>query len=252
MLPFEDTTTLSLTYHLNSEPWLNADAYDAPVYEVEAKTFPGAAAVTLPPPHDSALRRLLLARDSCRKFAPRPLALADLATLLADAYGIARQGALHDGTFCQMRTAPSAGGLFPLELYVMVQSVEGLPDGVHHYDVRAHALAALAPGASLPALEPFMLTYPFLPNVNVIVFLAAMFRRSQKKYGPRGYRYVLLEAGHVAQSLCLCATEQGLGSLCMGGFRDARLNRWLGLDGIAEAVVYSVAIGHAAGGNSGG
>jgi len=252
MLPFEDATTLSLTYHLNSEPWLNAAAYDAPVYEVEAKSFPGAAAVALPPPHDSALRRLLLARGSCRKFAARPLALAELATLLADAYGIARHhGALHDGTFCQMRTAPSAGGLFPLELYVMTQNVEGLPDGVHHYDVRAHALTAVDPGAALPTIEPFMLTYPFLANVNVIVFLAAVFRRSQKKYGPRGYRYILLEAGHVAQSLCLCATERGLGSLCMGGFRDARLNRWLGLDGITEGVVYSVAIGHPAGGDGG-
>ena len=83
-------------------------------------------------------------------------------------------------------------------------------------------------------------------NVNVIVFLAAVFCRSQKKYGPRGYRYILLEAGHVAQTLCLGATERGLGTLCMGGFRDARLNRWLGLDGIDEAVVYSVAIGHPA------
>jgi SagB-type dehydrogenase family enzyme len=245
MLPFDDATTLSLTFHLNSEPWLNADAYGTPIYEVDCKTFPNATSVALPPPHDSPLRRLLLARASCREFAPRRLALAGLATLLADAYGIARyQGALHDGSFCQMRTTPSAGGLFPLELYVMTQQVEGLPDGVHHYDVRAHALDLLKPDVSLPAIEPFMLTWPFLPNVNVIVFLAAVFRRSQKKYGPRGYRYILLEAGHVAQTLCLAAAERGLGTLCMGGFRDARLNHWLGFDGIAEAVVYSVAIGH--------
>ena len=71
-----------------------------------------------------------------------------------------------------------------------------------------------------------------------------MFGRSQKKYGTRGYRYVLLEAGHSAQNVCLRAAELGLGSLCMGGFEDARLNRMLGLEPAREGVVYAVAVGH--------
>ena len=60
--------------------------------------------------------------------------------------------------------------------------------------------------------------------------MAAVFGRNQKKYGPRGYRYTLLEAGHSAQNVCLRAIELGLGTLCMGGFEDSRLNRVLGLE----------------------
>jgi len=91
-----------------------------------------------------------------------------------------------------------------------------------------------------------MITAPFIRDANLIFFLSAVFHRSQKKYGPRGYRYILLEAGHVAQNLCLIAAEFNLGSLCMGGFYDSRLNRFLGFDGLSEAVVYSVAAGNSA------
>ncbi|MGI9518742.1 MAG: nitroreductase family protein, partial [Pirellulaceae bacterium] len=77
----------------------------------------------------------------------------------------------------------------------------------------------------------------------VVLCIAAVFLRSQKKYGPRGYRYVLLEAGHSAQNICLAATEQGLGSLCMGGYVDSILNRILGLTPDESGVVYSVAVG---------
>jgi SagB-type dehydrogenase family enzyme len=73
-----------------------------------------------------------------------------------------------------------------------------------------------------------------------------VFKRTLTKYGPRGYRYVLLEAGHVALNLCLLAGEHQLGSLCVGGFLDAKLNRFLGLDGINEAIVYCVGAGYPA------
>jgi SagB-type dehydrogenase family enzyme len=75
------------------------------------------------------------------------------------------------------------------------------------------------------------------------VILAAVFQRTLKKYGPRGYRYVLFEAGHAAQNVCLLATELDLGSICTGGFYDGRLNRYLGLDGTSEAVLYLVGLG---------
>ena len=77
-------------------------------------------------------------------------------------------------------------------------------------------------------------------------FLSAVFARTLKKYGPRGYRYILLEAGHCAQNLCLLAAERGLATLCLGGFQDTKLNRLLGLDGTTEAVVYCQGVGYAA------
>ena len=71
----------------------------------------------------------------------------------------------------------------------------------------------------------------------------AVFLRTQKKYGPRGYRYILLEAGHVAQNLCVRATELGLATLCAGGFLDSALNELLGLQPKHEGIVYTVAAG---------
>jgi SagB-type dehydrogenase family enzyme len=118
----------------------------------------------------------------------------------------------------------------------------GTPAG--HYNVRKHCLEPVSAQLSLPAFAPVLYTYPFIEEANVIIFLSAVFARAQKKYGPRGYRYILLEAGHVVQNMCLLAAAEGLGSLCMGGFLDSRLNAMLGLDGANEAVVYSVAIGH--------
>ena len=87
---------------------------------------------------------------------------------------------------------------------------------------------------------------PVCPRSESDFFLGAVFNRSQKKYGPRGYRYILLEAGHLAQNLCLIAAEFNLGSLCMGGFYDSRLNRFMEFDGLTEAVIYSVAAGYQA------
>jgi SagB-type dehydrogenase family enzyme len=95
-------------------------------------------------------------------------------------------------------------------------------------------------------LASHFLGQDFLENVNIIVLITGVFERSLRKYGPRGYRYMLLEAGHVAQNLCLGAADVGLGALCLGGFRDASLNRFLGLDGQREAVLYCVSVGTAA------
>ena len=85
--------------------------------------------------------------------------------------------------------------------------------------------------------------YPFMKDANVVIAMAAVFLRTQVKYGPRGYRYILLEAGHVAQNLCLRSMELGLESLCMGGFLDSALNELMGLKPKQEGVVYTVAAG---------
>jgi SagB-type dehydrogenase family enzyme len=126
----------------------------------------------------------------------------------------------------------------------VTRNVAGVPDGLQHYNVREHALERIPEGPRLEEIHAALLTDPFAREANAIFLLAAVFARSQKKYGPRGYRYIVLEAGHIAQTICLLATERGLGSLCMGGFFDGRLNGSLGLDGVAEAALYAVAVGH--------
>jgi SagB-type dehydrogenase family enzyme len=245
MFPFEDGTSLSLLYHLNSEPWANIDAYQSPTYEVEYKQVnPSSEPYSLPTPSESDISRLTKKRWSCRAYEPKPLPLASLSALLWGSYGIIRTDAvLLGGSLALMRPVPSAGGLFPLEIYVATQRVQDLPDGLHHYNVRNHALEPLSDGPVFKSLQPHLFMFQAIEHANAIIFLAAVFNRTQKKYGPRGYRYILLEAGHVAQNLCLLAVEQGLGSLCMGGYADGELNRVLGLTPLQEGVVYSVAIG---------
>jgi SagB-type dehydrogenase family enzyme len=240
----DDPTSLSALFHLNSEPWLNEEAYRAAQYIQEFKIVDAPEGhVALPAAAETPLAALIRRRQSARMFGEGTLPLASLSGLLAACYGIAEVAPLEGGGSFLRRSVPSAGGLYPLEAYAIVRRVEGLRDGLYHYDVRGHALEGIRAGDLSAEMEPIFLTFPFVHRANLILCLAAMFPRIQKKYGPRGYRYTLLEAGHAAQNLCLAAAELELASLCMGGFFDSRLNGMLGLDPLDEGVVYSVAVG---------
>jgi len=246
MLPVDDARTLPLLYHLNSEPWLNIEAYTDPSNEVHFKQLSAAPSVALPSPtNDSILSGLLQARHSCRQFVRRPLPLPQLSNLLANSYGILDVVPRPFGSWGCARPVPSAGGLYPLELYLATAGVEDTEDGLYHYNALHHRLESMTKGPLLEGIGDYLLQQHFLHNANVIVFISANLARTTKKYGPRGYRYVLLEAGHCAQNLCLLASEQRFGVICIGGFSDAKVNRLVDLDGTSEAVVYCVGIGHA-------
>jgi SagB-type dehydrogenase family enzyme len=247
MIPFEDPTALSLLYHINSEPWLNTIAYQESCYEVEYRKIgaPGSG-LALPPPTESPLQKLIYGRYSCRCYEKRELPMATLSTLLFAAYGVTRKMRFQDGTNYFCRSVPSAGGLYPLEVYALIQRVEGVTDGLYHYNVLTHELEPVRLGMAFAELRSVMLALPFFEDANVLCLLVAIFMRAQKKYGPRGYRFILFEAGHSAQNICLAATEAGLASLCIGGYLDGKLNQVLQLDPIQEGVVYTVAAGYAA------
>lgn len=243
MLPFDDETSLSMLFHLNSEPWLNSDLFAA--YEVEYKEFANALAeLPLPQPPKTAFTRLARERASCRAFAMKTLPLSSLSAILSGSYGISRtdETPLTDSG-ALLRPVPSAGALFPLEMYVLSQAVDELRDGLHHYNVRKHSLETLCEGPIFSKFESALYMFETVKNANAIVFLSAVFHRSQRKYGPRGYRYILLEAGHIAQNICLLGAESSLGTLCMGGYSDRQLNRLLGLQPKREGIVYCVAVG---------
>ena len=247
MLEAADTSSLALLYHLNSEPLLlDVEAYEEG-YRSDVKEVWGAGSVALPNRDDvGVLLDLIRRRTSCRQFEPAPLALADLADLLTGTYAVSRAVAVADGLEVNARSVPSAGGLYPLELYLVLQRGETLADGLYHYNVLDHVLERTGAEIDRTALTEALLSAPFLANANAVVFMTAVFDRTLHKYAARGYRYILLEAGHAAQNLCLLATERGLASLCVGGFRDAAINRLLGLDPRTEAAVYCIGVGHAA------
>ena len=244
MLRADDASSLSLLFHLNSEPWVNPSASETP-YEVEYKQT-GGPEFALPPPQDTPLSRLLAARRSCRAFAPRPLPLTTLSTLIKGAYGITRTERFPGVGPVHLRGVPSAGALFPLEAYLLAQNVDSLAPGLYHYNVPHHTLEALRGPAHPAELASALADQNYFDSAGAVLFLTSVFARTQIKYGPRGYRHLLLEAGHVGQSFCLLAAEAGLASLCIGGFPDARLNSFLGVDGLKEAAIYTVGVGHPA------
>ena len=247
-MPADDATGLSLLYHLNSEPWLDAEAYEEAAHPGTPLHVDDAPRRGLPAPVESPLGRLLSARRSCRSFAPRSMALEALGELLAAAAGVTERATISEGIGFLRRGAPSAGGRFPLDTYAFIRDVEGLADGIHRYDPLAHDLSEIARADVATVLRGMLYAYPFVHGANAVVAFVATFARTQDKYGPRGYRYILLEAGHCAQSLCLRATELEVATLCIGGFADGEVNRVLALDPREAGVVYMVAAGYAAAG----
>jgi SagB-type dehydrogenase family enzyme len=245
MLPYEDAFSLSWLFHLNSEPWKNVAAYNDPHGHMEFKSVGSPEdAVALPPPEPSPLLELAAHRQSCRDFLPQNIELSQLAALLDTGYGITGMRAWPDGRLVFSRTVPSAGGLYPLELYVACERVAGIGGGIHHFNARERRLEPMPQPASLAAMMADLMNQRYLENASAMIFITAVLRRTLRKYGSRGYRYVLMESGHVAQIICLRATELGLATLCVGGFSDHAINKMLKLDGYREAAIYAVAVGH--------
>ncbi len=203
------------------------------------KTYANATRIALPDPrgfHGLSLEEALEKRRSVRHYSGETLSAEALSRLLHAAQGIthARWG---------FRAAPSAGALYPIELYAVVHNVAGLEPGLYHYAVREHALELLRQEDLRFAIMQAGLGQGFLGQANVCFALSAIFQRTRWRYRERAYRYVLLEAGHVGQNLYLAATSLGLGACAVGAFLDDELNDLLGLDGKEEAVVYVIAVG---------
>ena len=203
-------------------------------YEVESIALPEcpprAGMATL----EEAIRR----RRSVREYSPRPLTLEELARLLF--YGVGVTGSPE-----YKRAAPTAGGLTPIELYPVVNNVEGLERGLYHYDPLDHRLHILRRGDLRREIARACLEQDFLAEAAAVLILTAVHRRTAWKYGERAYRYVLLDAGHAAENIQLEAAALGLGSCPIGAFFDEELNRLLELREEEEFALLAVAVGRA-------
>ncbi|WP_248888043.1 SagB/ThcOx family dehydrogenase [Clavibacter nebraskensis] len=171
----------------------------------------------------------------------RPVDLAELATVLRLAYG--PRG---DGT--PGRFVPSGGGLYPLDLHVVARSVVGLEPGIHQLDPLEETLVDVSGLDRDGRLARFRRAAPSLmapipETAAVTVVITGSFERSRCKYGLRGYRLTLLEAGHVGQNALLVATALGLPVLGWVGFVDHELDAVLGLDGVTQSSLYAISFG---------
>ena len=209
------------------------------------KTYPDAPRVKLPDLalDDSGLFDALARRRSLRAYSPKPLALGELGALLWAAAGIT---AREEGF--ALRTAPSAGGLYPIEHYVVANDVEGLEQGLYHYDVLGRALERLyAVDLRLPIARA-ALDQRIAAEAQAVFVWTAVLERSRWKYGERFLRYVLLDAGHIAGNVALAATALGLGTCQIAAFFDEETAAILGVDPEQEPVIYMSTAGRPAGG----
>lgn len=199
-------------------------------------------------PIPMALSDALARRVSARQFQPASLPLQAVSTLLLHALACNRdaESSQVPGTMLHLRSYPSGGGLYPVEIYPVLLNVADAPRTVSHYDPVHHQLSMLRDIPDLDQFSNILLGDPgVVETAALLLVFTSIFERSVVKYGDRGYRLCLLEAGHAAQNVCLCAAAMGLGSLVYGGFHDDAAAEWLGVDGLNEAVVHAVFVGQA-------
>ncbi len=211
------------------------------------KTYPEAPRVALPD-LDAApsgagepVLDALAHRRSLREYAQPPLGLGELGALLWAAAGVtARQMGF------AFRTAPSAGGLYPIEHYVVANSVEGLEPGLYHYAVLDRALERLRSGDLRLPIARSALDQSIAAAADAVFVWTAVLERSRWKYGQRFARYIFLDAGHIAENVALAATALGLGSCQIAAFFDVEAAALLGVDPDVEPVVYMTTVGRPA------
>ncbi|MEN6319505.1 MAG: SagB/ThcOx family dehydrogenase [Syntrophaceae bacterium] len=189
-------------------------------------------AIQLPEPRlrgSMSVEEALAKRESIRHFSPEPLTPSELSQLLWAAQGITRT---HGG-----RSAPSAGALYPLELYLVLQ------EGFFRYVPQSHQLILISDRNLIDNLASAALGQQCMRESPAVIVITAVYERTARKYGNRGERYVKVEAGHAAQNILLQAVSLGLGAVPVGAFYDDQVRNVLNLPADHEPL-YLMPLGH--------
>ena len=160
-------------------------------------------------------------RRSVRQFTDEPLTLAEASQLLWAAQGITGPSG--------QRTAPSAGALYPLEIYLLVGNVDGLSQGIYKYIPKGHELAVITAGDYRQTLFNAALSQEAVRDAAVVIVIAAVYERTTVKYGDRGLQYVHIEVGNVAQNVYMQAVALNLGTVFIGAFHDDQVKNVINL-----------------------
>jgi len=194
--------------------------------------------IMLPEPRTTgeiSIEEAMLHRRSVRRYTKEPITLNDLSQLLWAAQGITSEEGF--------RTAPSAGALYPLEVYVVAGNVDGLAGGVYRYRAEGHTLQRIRDGDLRGHLSECALKQTQITDAAVDIVFAAVFNRTTTKYGERGARYVYIEAGHAAQNVYLQAEALGLGMCAVGAFYEPEVSELLVLS-CDETPIYILTVGN--------
>ena len=186
-------------------------------------------------------------RRSVREYSDQPLSIQDISRLLFLGDGVTCDMSYDDGSTWKMRTAPSPGGLFPIEIFCIIQNVTGMEPGLYLYSPVKNELIELYTETRenlylkmVEAMRPMKTT---IENSAVTFVLLSNMPRINFKYKERAYRFAMLETGHIAQNLLLAAEAEDLGAVCVGGFLDNEINEMLRVDGLNKFVQYCIPVG---------
>lgn len=190
-----------------------------------SKATYGETTVKLPLPRfdgETSLEKAIFKRRSIREYKDEPLAISEISQLLWVAQGVTDKDK-------GLRTAPSAGALYPLEVYLAVFKADGLKDGVYKYRPDSHELVEIVKGNKKEELFRAALEQSSIKEAGVVMVFAAVYERTTGKYGERGRKYVHIEVGHAAQNVYLQVVSLNLGTVVIGAFDDGEIKRIMGM-----------------------
>jgi SagB-type dehydrogenase family enzyme len=184
------------------------------------------------------LWEVIAQRRSIRGFSNQPITFSELSQLIW-----ATQGITSRAWGFEFRATPSAGALYPIETYIVVNRVEEISPGIYHYNVKEAKLSLLKEGDFGSDLCQAGLDQEMLEEAACVFIWTAIVERSKWKYRERAYRYIYMDVGHIGQNLYLAATALNLGCCTVGAFFDEEVDRLIGIDGKEEISVYLGAVG---------
>jgi SagB-type dehydrogenase family enzyme len=205
------------------------------------KWYPDAPRLTLSRPVTTGgapLWEVIAKRRSVRRYHGEPVTEAELSQLLWACQGITARRAN-----IELRAAPSAGALYPVETYVAVHDVARVDPGIYHYGVPDHVLEQLRAGDFRQRVARAALDQRIAATANLVIIWTGVFPRSRWKYRQRAYRYIYLDAGHIAQNAALAAVGSGLATCQIAALYDDEVNELLGIDGDEESTIYMTVVG---------
>lgn len=213
------------------------------------KTIPGKRVTLTRATIQGELADTLRARRTWRRFSDKAVTLQDLSVILDLTWGVQRTGTVRGQGPIVQKTSPSGGARHPIEAYLLVRNVEGLPRGVYHYDSARHALVDLRKRVSEERLAHLLAEQPYFARAGVVIVMTGVFARKMWRYPySRAYRSLLIELGHFGQTFCLLSTALRLAPFCTMAFRDSAVDAAIGVDGTTESALYIVGVGGRAAG----
>ncbi|MFC5775865.1 SagB/ThcOx family dehydrogenase [Ectobacillus antri] len=224
--------------HMKKETWTDSSHWPKEWTELEFKTYPRFPAIELNSNYITSTMSLVEAlqgRESLRTSSEEILTFEKLSYILKYSFG------LKNITQKNRRYYPSAGARFPLECYILINNCERIEKGIFHYNVLDDTLEILSKGNFREQIEDIF-GFEWIRESQAVIFLAAQLGRTIVKYGERGYRFALIEAGHAMQNFCLLSRSVNLSTTTVGGFADHKVSRLLRFSKDKEIPLYSAVI----------